>query len=161
VAYLVGSGVSFWHYTGTAQLPTHDGGQTVSAFRITHLDHCSVLITDVTKARRFYGDLLGLREIAAPREFDFVALWYDLGGTYLHLLLKNQPDTISPRHFCLHITNAEAARRDFAAKGLAIDETVKIAAADRFFVRDPDGNRIEFLEWIRPYSPESDGQVAS
>ncbi len=125
---------------------------------ITHIDHCSVLITDVAKARHFYGDILGLREIPAPREFDFVAIWYDLGGTYLHLLLKDQPDTISPRHFCLHVSDCAATRRELSAKGLKIDETVKIDAADRFFVRDPDGNRIELLQWQRPYEPQRDGK---
>jgi glyoxylase I family protein len=34
---------------------------------------------------------------------------------------------------------------------------VKIAAADRFFIRDPDGNRIEILQWQRKYDPENDG----
>ncbi|QEL13170.1 VOC family protein [Limnoglobus roseus] len=130
-------------------------------FRYTHIDHCSVIITDVAKARHFYGDLLGLREIPAPKEFDFVAIWYDLGGTYLHLLQKPHPDMISPRHFCLHVSDVAAAREDLAAKGLKIDETVKIAAADRFFVRDPDGNRIELFQWLRPYDPEQDGRFSA
>jgi catechol 2,3-dioxygenase-like lactoylglutathione lyase family enzyme len=130
----------------------------MSAIRFTHIDHCSVLITDVAKAREFYGGVLGLTEIPAPKEFDFVAIWYDLGGTYLHLLLKPQPDTISPRHFCLAVANAKAAREELRAKGLVIEETVKIAAAERFFIRDPDGNRIELLQWERPYRPETDGR---
>jgi catechol 2,3-dioxygenase-like lactoylglutathione lyase family enzyme len=133
----------------------------MSAIRFTHIDHCSVLITDVVKARAFYGGALGLREIAPPKEFDFVAVWYDLGGTYLHLLLKPQPDSISPRHFCLHVEDAKAAREELRAKGLAIDETVKVEAAERFFVRDPDGNRIEILQWLRPYQPEADGRYTS
>jgi catechol 2,3-dioxygenase-like lactoylglutathione lyase family enzyme len=130
----------------------------MSAFRFTHIDHCTVLVTDVAKARRFYGEVLGLKEVAPPREFDFVAVWYDLGETYLHLLLKPQPDAVSPRHFCLAVTDVRAARRHCLAHGLAIEETVKIAAADRFFVRDPDGNRIEILQWDRPYNPEADGR---
>ena len=130
----------------------------MSAFRFTHLDHCTVLVTDVKKARRFYGDVLGLREVAPPKEFDFVAVWYDLGGQYLHLLLKDRPDTNSPRHFCLHVTDVRAAREHFRKLGVAVDETVKIAAADRFFVRDPDGNRIEVLQWERPYDPDADGR---
>ena len=130
----------------------------MSGIRFTHIDHCSVLITDVAKARRFYGEVLRLTEIPAPKEFDFVAIWYDLGGTYLHLLQKPQPDTISPRHFCLHPTDARAAREHFRRLGAPIEETVKIAAADRFFLRDPDGNRIEVLQWDRPYDPETDGR---
>jgi glyoxylase I family protein len=128
---------------------------------ITHIDHVSVLITNVAAARAFYGDGLGLREIPAPREFDFVAIWYDLGGTYLHLLLKNQPDSISPRHFCLAVTDIVAARKQCQSRGIAIDETVKIAAADRFFIRDPDGNRIELLQWQRPYAPATDGRYSA
>lgn len=125
---------------------------------VTHIDHCTVLVTDVPRARYFYGRQLGLREVAPPAEFDFVAVWYDLGGQYLHLLLKPQPDLISPRHFCLHVTDIKAARDDLTAKGVVIEETVKIAAADRFFVRDPDGNRIEILQWHRPYKPAVDGR---
>ncbi|HEY3789867.1 MAG TPA: VOC family protein [Urbifossiella sp.] len=130
----------------------------MSVLRFTHIDHCSIIVTDVVRSRDFYGRVLGLKEIAAPREFDFVAVWYDLGGTYIHLLRKPQADTISPRHFCLHTPDAKAARAYFSGLGVPIEETVKIAAADRFFVRDPDGNRIEVLHWDRPYDPERDGK---
>ena len=132
----------------------------MSGIRFTHIDHCSIIVTDVARSRDFYGRVLGLKEIAAPKEFDFVAIWYDLGGTYIHLLQKPQPDTISPRHFCLLTPDAVAARRHFMSLGIPIEETVKIAAADRFFVRDPDGNRIEVLQWERPYDPEQDGKLA-
>ena len=129
----------------------------LAPFTVTHIDHCSVIITDVARSRDFYGRVLRLKEIAAPREFDFVAIWYDLGGTYIHLLLKPQADSISPRHFCLHTSDARAARAHFVTLGVPIEETVKIAAADRFFVHDPDGNRIELLQWLRPYDGEPVG----
>src|SRR4051794_6585941 len=77
---------------------------------VTHIDHVSVIITDVPRARDFYGRQLGLREIAPPKTFDFIVAWYDLGGTYLHLLLKEKADSISPRHFCLHVNDIHAAR---------------------------------------------------
>jgi catechol 2,3-dioxygenase-like lactoylglutathione lyase family enzyme len=133
----------------------------MSGIRFTHIDHCSVIVTDVARSRAFYGGVLGLREIPAPKEFDFVAIWYDLGGTYLHLLLKPQPDTISPRHFCLLTPDAAAARRHLTQLGVPIEETVKIAAADRFFVRDPDGNRVEILQWVRLYDPAADGRFSA
>jgi catechol 2,3-dioxygenase-like lactoylglutathione lyase family enzyme len=132
----------------------------MSGIRFTHIDHCSVIVTDVARSRAFYGGVLGLKEIPAPKEFDFVAIWYDLGGTYLHLLLKPQPDSISPRHFCLLTPDAAASRGHLTRLGVPIEETVKIAAAERFFVRDPDGNRIEILQWVRPYDPTADGRFA-
>src|SRR5438105_11615519 len=110
---------------------------------ITHLDHVSVLITDVERSRRFYRDLLGLKEIARPKTFDFVVIWFELGNQQLHLLLKERPDTISPRHFALRVADCAAAREHFRAHGVPIEETTPIPHCDRFFLRDPDGNRIE------------------
>jgi catechol 2,3-dioxygenase-like lactoylglutathione lyase family enzyme len=122
--------------------------------RISQLDHVSVLITDVDRSRRFYGEVLGLREINKPRTFDFVVLWFELGNHTLHLLLKDQPDTISPRHFALRVDDAGAARSYFRKLGQRVDETTLIPGADRFFIADPDGNRIEIIQWLRPYRSE-------
>ncbi len=129
----------------------------MTGFPVTALDHSSIIITDVERSRRFYGELLGLKEIARPRTFDFVAVWYDLGGQHIHLLLKDQPDTRSARHFALRVADCQAARRHCQERGIAIQETVEIPSADRFFITDPDGNRIEIIEWRRPYDPERDG----
>src|SRR5205085_13579 len=77
-----------------------------AGLNVLKLDHVSVIITDVERSRRFYGELLGLKEIARPRTFDFVVVWFDLGDHHLHLLLKPQPDTASPRHFALRVAAA-------------------------------------------------------
>jgi glyoxylase I family protein len=122
--------------------------------QISQIDHCSVIITDVERSRRFYRDVLGLKEINKPRTFDFVVLWFDLGNMHIHLLLKDEPDTISPRHFALRVGDAASARTYFRQRGLAIQETTPIPGADRFFIHDPDGNRIEIIQWLRPYNSE-------
>jgi hypothetical protein len=38
-----------------------------------------------------------------------------------------------------------------------VTETGLIPGADRFFVADPDGNRVEVLQWLRPYDPAESG----
>ena len=125
---------------------------------VTHLDHCSVLVTDIAKARAFYADVLGLTEIPKPKTFDFVALWFRLGdGHTLHLLQKPRPDTLSPRHFALRVPDIAAAREHFRARGVPIQETGPIPHCDRFFVADPDGNRIEIIRWLEPYDPAASG----
>jgi catechol 2,3-dioxygenase-like lactoylglutathione lyase family enzyme len=121
--------------------------------QISQIDHCSVIITDKDRSRRFYRDLLGLKEIHKPRTFNFEVIWFDLGNQHLHLLLKDRADTISPRHFALRIPDAVAARAYFREHSIAIDETTPIPGADRFFIRDPDGNRIEIIQWVYPYNP--------
>jgi glyoxylase I family protein len=91
---------------------------------VTAIDHVSVLITDLAKARWFYRDVLGLR---------------------------------SPRHFALRVPDARAAREHFRAHGVETQETGPIPHCDRFFVGDPDGNRIELIQWIEPYNPAASG----
>ncbi len=125
---------------------------------ITQIDHCSVLITDVARSRHFYGNILGLKEIAGPRTFDFVVVWFDLGSQHLHLLLKDSPDTISPRHFALRVTDIAAARTHCHQHDVEIVETTPIPFCDRFFIRDPDGNRIEIIQWLKTYDPVESGK---
>jgi glyoxylase I family protein len=123
-------------------------------FTVTKLDHVSVLITDMERSRRFYRDLLGLTPIHKPRTFDFEVLWFNLGDQHLHCLLKAKPDTISPRHFALRVSDVVAARQYCQGLGLETQETTVIPGADRFFIHDPDGNRIEIIQWLRPYDSE-------
>ncbi len=128
-------------------------------FEVSQVDHCSVLITDVARSRHFYRDVLGLNEVPKPKTFDFVALWFQLGDTQIHLLLKDRPDTVSPRHFALRVTDVAAARKYFQERGVPTQETTLIPGADRFFINDPDGNRIEVIQWLRPYDPAENGPI--
>jgi catechol 2,3-dioxygenase-like lactoylglutathione lyase family enzyme len=132
-------------------------GAEMSSLQLTQIDHVSVLITNLECSRRFYRDVLGLKEIAKPRTFTFSVLWFELGNQQLHLLLKSQPDTISPRHFALRVQDAAAARDYFRERGIAIQETTSIPGCDRFFIADPDLNRIEVIQWLEPYDPARSG----
>ncbi len=120
-------------------------------FHIYKIDHVSVLIADEERGRRFYRDVLGLREIPKPKTFDFVVVWFDLGDQHLHLLRKDKPDPPSPRHFALRVSDVPAARDYFRGLGIPTQETTPIPGADRFFIQDPDGNRIEIIQWLIPY----------
>jgi catechol 2,3-dioxygenase-like lactoylglutathione lyase family enzyme len=129
----------------------------MSGLEVTQIDHVSVLITDVERSRRFYRDVLGLKEIAKPKTFDFSVLWFDLGGQHLHLLLRPRPDTVSPRHFALRVKDARAARAHFHDHGIPTEETTPIPHCDRFFLADPDLNRVEVIQWLEPYDPVRSG----
>jgi catechol 2,3-dioxygenase-like lactoylglutathione lyase family enzyme len=127
------------------------------SLNITQIDHVSVLVTNLDRARQFYGDIFGLKEIAKPRTFDFKVLWFEFGNQQLHLLQKSRPDTKSPRHFALRVADAPAAREHFRGQGIEVQETTPIPKCDRFFVHDPDGNRIEIIQWLEPYDPAASG----
>jgi catechol 2,3-dioxygenase-like lactoylglutathione lyase family enzyme len=133
----------------------------MSTLQVTQIDHCSVIITDVERSRKFYRDVLGLKEIPKPRTFDFVVVWFDLGNQHIHLLLKDNPDTISPRHFALRVADAAAARVYCRERGIETLETTPIPGADRFFIHDPDGNRIEIIQWLHPYDPGENAPLSN
>ena len=118
---------------------------------LTGIHHNSVLTSDADRAREFYAEILGMKEIPYPSTFDFPVIWFELGDQHVHLIVANRPDSISPRHIAFHVRNASVAREALTAMGVAIEETVKIPGAERFFVHDPDGNRIELIEWQIPW----------
>ena len=122
--------------------------------KLTGLHHVSILVTDIERAQKFYREVLGLREIGIPSTFPAAGLrvhWFELGDEQIHLLPAPAPDALSQRHFAIHVADAQAARAHFASHGVAVSETVPIPGADRFFVRDPDGNRIELIQWKETY----------
>ena len=125
--------------------------------QITQIDHVSVIITDVERSRRFYRDVPRVGRNGEAEELRFRWLWFALGNQQLHLLQKPQADSRSPRHFALRVQDVDTARSYFRGLGITPEETTKIKHCDRFFVYDPDGNRIEIIQWMEPYDPANSG----
>lgn len=119
--------------------------------RLSGIHHVSILVTDIPRAIAFYRDALGLRQIERPPTFTAPELrgviWFELGTQQLHLLPAPAADVPARRHFALHLDDAIGARAELLGRGVAIKETTPIPGADRFFVNDPDGNRIELIQW--------------
>jgi catechol 2,3-dioxygenase-like lactoylglutathione lyase family enzyme len=117
--------------------------------KLTGIHHSSIVVTDMPRARRFYGSVLGLHEIERPANFTNPVVWFQIGDEHIHLIPSEHPDPTSPRHFALHVDDARAAREHLRSQGIAITETEPIAGADRFFIQDPDGNSLELIQWSK------------
>ena len=117
----------------------------MDALTVERLDHVSVIVTDVDRARAFYAGVLGLPEVPRPKSFDFPGAWFQVGPEVIHLLGQAAPDSRGRRHFCLWVADVHAAARYLGGRGLPVvwDTKYKIDGVDRFFTDDPDGNRIE------------------
>lgn len=117
------------------------------AFGAERIEHVTIIVTDMNRARRFYGGLLGLVEVPRPESFDFPGAWFQMGSTLLHILGKPQADTTSARHFAIWVADVHAAARHAEAGGVPVkwEAKHKIPRIDRFFIYDPDGNRIEVM----------------
>lgn len=123
--------------------------------RIERLDHVAIDITDVKTSRAFYGGLLGLKEIPRPQSFTFEGAWFEIGSNVLHLVARPRRLPEAPHHFCLTVRDVHAAADALRDAGYSVDwdTRYKIPGIDRFFTRDPDGNRVEFQ------GPERDRQL--
>lgn len=52
------------------------------------LQHCGLVVADLERSRRFYGEALGLEELPRPANFTFAGAWFALGDTEIHLLAE-------------------------------------------------------------------------
>jgi catechol 2,3-dioxygenase-like lactoylglutathione lyase family enzyme len=120
--------------------------------KLTGIHHSSIVVTDMARARRFYAETLGLKEVERPANFTTPVVWFEVGDEHIHLIPSDQADAESPRHFALHVADARAARETLRSRGVDIQETVPIPGADRFFVFDPDRNAIELIQWFERWT---------
>ncbi|MGA9723849.1 MAG: VOC family protein [Candidatus Binatus sp.] len=122
---------------------------------IIGLDHVNLLIDAgddaLASARAFYQDLLGLEPLERPANTDSgrPGAWYQCGGQQLHLTTDKDASAVnsaSRRHPAFRVANLEAMRRRLQAAGVEIIAGNRFPGQERFFVRDPWGNRLEFVE---------------
>ncbi|WP_042805918.1 VOC family protein [Thioalkalivibrio sp. ALE19] len=112
--------------------------------------HVSVVVSDPERAATFYGDLLGLAPLPRP-DLGFPGRWFDLGdGRALHLLGVPNPDPVErgvaggrDRHLALVVDGLEALLGRLEAAGFPAQRSRSGRPAA--FVRDPDGNTVEFV----------------
>lgn len=87
----------------------------VEPIEVERLDHVAIVVTDVERARAFYVNVLGLREVPRPKSFDFPGAWFQIGPEVLHLLGSPRTEGTGRRHFCLWVKDVHAAARRVAA----------------------------------------------
>ena len=97
--------------------------------------------------RRFWGDVLGMKEVAKP---DALAArggcWFRSGSFELHLGVEADFSPARKAHPAIVIDGlAELAAR-LEAAGVAITWDTALEGYDRFHAHDPFGNRLEFLQ---------------
>lgn len=100
------------------------------------------------EARRFFGELLGLRELPKPPALaGRGGAWFELGAQQLHLGVEPEFEPALKAHPGFLVDRGEldalAARLEAASFPVSWDDS--LPGARRFYSRDPWGNRLEFL----------------
>jgi catechol 2,3-dioxygenase-like lactoylglutathione lyase family enzyme len=113
---------------------------------ITGIDHVQMSVPRALEAEclAFYRTVLGLTEIPKPEELRARGgAWFQVGATQFHIGVDPEPFPKSKRHVCFLVPDLAKARAAAIAKGAVIEEEGVAEGLQRFFVRDPAGNRIE------------------
>ena len=97
------------------------------------------------QARRFYADLLGLREIPRPASLRAQpGLWFEVpGGSHVHLAVEADLALHPRRHFALRVDDVARMRALLERAGVRSEEATLITGWIRCYVFDPFGNKIE------------------
>lgn len=124
--------------------------------QITRINHAGLRVRDLGLSRAFY-EKLGFEFLGGPMGPEPVAIVEHPSGVNINFILNASSDA-SPSnllmdeptkhtgftHIALEINDVEAVKRQLNSYDIAITEFVEYEGATFFFVRDPDGNVIEF-----------------
>jgi catechol 2,3-dioxygenase-like lactoylglutathione lyase family enzyme len=104
------------------------------------------------EARKFYCELLGLREIPKPEALrGRGGFWLELGQTQVHIGAEDGVDRNATKaHIAYEVDDIEAWRTRLEEYSVKTTEGIPIPGIVRFEFRDPFGNRVEFLAASRP-----------
>ena len=121
------------------------------AERVLGLDHVQVAAPAgcEPEARRFYGGLLGLVEIAKPEPLAVAGgIWFACGAQGLHVGIADDFAPAAKAHPALRVADMaalDALAKRLRAAGAPVESDDRLPGHRRFYTRDPWGNRLELL----------------
>jgi catechol 2,3-dioxygenase-like lactoylglutathione lyase family enzyme len=116
---------------------------------IERLDHVQVGIPrgGEDRGRRFYGELLGMREVPKPPNLAVDGgAWFECGELRVHLGVEDDFRPPSKAHLAFVVSHLQSLMEKLRASGYAIVAAKPLEGFDRMYTFDPFGNRIEFLQ---------------
>jgi lactoylglutathione lyase len=106
--------------------------------RLVGINHVALEVEDLERSLAFYGSIFELRF----RSRSAGAAFIDIGDQFLALMQGHPRATDGARHFGLVVDDKEAVRRALTDAGVEI-----IPAGRRLDFLDPDGNRVEVVQY--------------
>ncbi|MCM3719191.1 VOC family protein [Fictibacillus phosphorivorans] len=98
------------------------------------------------EAMKFYKEVLGLKEIPKPKALQKNGgMWFQIGSQELHIGVEDQ--SFKGKHHPAFLVQGLYELRDhLIVHEVKVQNEVQIPGYIRFSIRDPFGNRIEFIE---------------
>ena len=117
-----------------------------------NIHHVNVTVPKALEqaSKHFYGVVMNLEEVPKPEESrGRGGAWYQLGPMQLHLSIEDGlgEKCISKRHVCYKVDDLEKTEQQFRDAGVEIvPDDIPTPGWNRFYVRDPGGNRLEIAQ---------------
>jgi catechol 2,3-dioxygenase-like lactoylglutathione lyase family enzyme len=125
------------------------------------LQHTGLVVADLERSRRFYGEALGLEEVPRPPNFTFAGAWFQCGDDQIHLL--SEGDTTSRaggpepgpgaevgliHHLAFEVDDLDAACDRLERHGVALfgGPMPRGDGVMQVFVLDPDRHVVELFQ---------------
>ena len=103
-----------------------------------------------TQGRTFYCDLLGLPEVMKPESLQGRGgFWLQVGNQQIHVGTEDGVSRSATKaHIAYQVDDIEAWRTRLQENGIGIGDSIPFAGFERFEIRDPFGNRVEFIQAV-------------
>ncbi|GAC1401275.1 MAG: VOC family protein [Ktedonobacteraceae bacterium] len=117
---------------------------------ILGLHHAQITIPRGAEAqgRQFYCDLLGLPEVEKPEALQgHGGFWLQVGQHQVHVGVEDDVERSATKaHLAYQVNDIGVWRKRLQEEGIEIGTSIPFAGFQRFEIRDPFGNRIEFIQ---------------
>jgi catechol 2,3-dioxygenase-like lactoylglutathione lyase family enzyme len=121
------------------------------AFKFSGIDHVQLAAPEgcESAARKFFGELLGWSEIPKPENLrKRGGVWFQCGTHQVHIGVQKDFVPAKKAHPAFHVENLDELRQHLVQKDVQVIDDEPLEGAKRFYLNDPFGNRLEFLEWL-------------
>lgn len=100
-------------------------------------------------ATRFYEGVLAISRVSKPEHLATRGgCWFESGEVRIHLGVEAAFVPARKAHPALLVNDLGALRRRLEEAGMKVDHDEYLPGFERFYVSDPFGNRLEFLQSI-------------
>lgn len=114
---------------------------------VADIHHVSLNVTDTDRSLAFYRDVLGMSQLPRP-EFGFGGAWLDAGnGRQVHLIEAEVPANHG-QHVSFRVDDVDAVVDALRGAGFTLGDAKPVGDTGirQAFLRDPDGNLLEFTQ---------------
>ncbi len=99
------------------------------------------------QARGFYSEILGLKELEKPEPLrSRGGCWFTNEAISIHLGVEEDFRPAKKAHPAFRVADLAATAAHFTERSIIITEDTSLPNVHRFYVSDPFGNRLEFIQ---------------